>query len=180
MAMELFKPNKVCSLALSILVTSSLQAAPAAAPAKAAPTAGQILAGYQPVQKDVLIDRPEADEIAKCTIAIDKTGYIIRDGNGQMLRNFRDTNGDNTVDQWSYFKDGVEVYRDIDSTFNKTPDQARWLNTGGTRWGIDVNEDGKIDAWKRISAEEVTSELVAALRDNDRRGSNGCCSRPRN
>jgi thiol-disulfide isomerase/thioredoxin len=168
MAIELFKPNTVGLLALSLLIGGNLQAAPAAAPAKAGPTAAQILAGYQPVQKDVQIDRPEAAEIAKCTIAIDKTGYIVRDGSGQMLRNFRDTNGDNTVDQWSYFKDGVEVYRDIDATFNRTPDQARWLNTGGTRWGIDANEDGKIDAWKRISAEEVTAELVSALRDNDR------------
>ncbi len=168
MANELFKPNTVCSLALLLLMGGNLQAAPATAPAKAGPTPAQILAGYQPVQKDVQIDRPEAAEIAKCTIAIDKAGYIVRDGNGQMLRNFRDTNGDNTVDQWSYFKDGVEVYRDIDSTFNRTPDQARWLNTGGTRWGLDANEDGKIDAWKRISAEEVTAELVSALRDNDR------------
>lgn len=168
MAIELFKPQSVCLLALSLLIGGNLQAAPAAAPAKAGPTAAQILAGYQPVQKDVQIDRPEAAEIAKCTIAIDKTGYIVRDGSGQMLRNFRDTNGDNTVDQWSYFKDGVEVYRDIDTNFNRTPDQARWLNTGGTRWGIDANEDGKIDAWKRISAEEVTAELVSALRDNDR------------
>ncbi len=119
MAMELFKPQSVCSLALSILISGNLHAAPAAAPAKAGPTAAQILAGYQPVQKDVQIDRPDEAEIAKCTIAIDKTGYIVRDGSGQMLRNFRDTNGDNTVDQWSYFKDGVEVYRDIDSTFNR-------------------------------------------------------------
>ena len=29
----------------------------------------------------------------------------------QVLRNFLDTNGDNVVDQWCYFLDGVEVYR---------------------------------------------------------------------
>ena len=124
MAIELFKSHTVCSLALSLLIGGTLQAAPAAAPAKAGPTAAQILAGYQPVQKDVQIDRPEAAEIAKCTISrIGKTGYIVRDGSGQMLRNFRDTNGDNIVDQWSYYKDGVEVYRDIDSNFNRKADQ---------------------------------------------------------
>ena len=58
--------------------------------------------------------------------------------------------------------------RDIDSNFNKKADQHRWLNTAGTRWGIDTNEDGKIDAWKVISAEEATGELVAALAEKDR------------
>ena len=55
--------------------------------------------------------------------------------NGKILRKFVDTNGDNIVDQWGYFNDGVEVYRDIDSNFNGKADQYRWLNTAGTRWG---------------------------------------------
>jgi thiol-disulfide isomerase/thioredoxin len=74
------------------------------------------------------------------------------------------------VDQWCYFKDGIEIYRDIDSDFNGAADQYRWLGTSGTRWGIDKNEDGKIEQWKSISAEEVTIEIVEAvkLRDDDR------------
>ena len=55
------------------------------------------------------------------------------------------------------------VYRDIDSNFNGTPDQCRWFHTAGSRWGIDANEDGIIDSWKTISAEEVTAEVVAAI-----------------
>ena len=66
---------------------------------------------------------------------------MVKNGAGQMLRIFVDTNADNTVDQWSYYKDGVEVYRDIDSNHNGKADQCRWLNTAGTRWGIDKNED---------------------------------------
>ena len=50
------------------------------------------------------------------------------------------------VDQWCYYNDGVEVYRDIDTNFNKKADQFRWLNTAGSRWGIDANEDEKIDS----------------------------------
>jgi thiol-disulfide isomerase/thioredoxin len=153
------------SVAGSLFLGGSLLAAPAAP--QTGPTVQQVLA-HQPKQKDVLIDRPEGGELAKCTIAVTKTGYIVRDGEGQLLRDFKDTNGDNTVDQWSYYKDGVEVYRDIDTNFNFKPDQCRWLNTAGTRWGIDANEDGKVDSWKSISAEEVTAELVAALRDRDR------------
>ena len=84
-----------------------------------------------------------------------------------MLRQFVDSNNDNVVDTWSYFRGGLEVYRDIDANFNGKADQYRWFHTGGSRWGLDSNEDGKIDAWKTISAEEAAEEVVAALRTKD-------------
>ena len=84
-----------------------------------------------------------------------------------ILRKFVDTNDDNVVDQWSYYKDGIEVYRDIDSNFNGKADQYRWFHTGGSRWGFDPRETGVIQAWKMISAEEVTAEIVAAIATND-------------
>lgn len=172
MAIDLATSRLVAALALSLIATGSLPtlAAPAAnsPAAKSSGPSVQTILAYQPSQKDVPIDRPESAEIGKCTVSTNKSGYILRDADGDVLRHFADTNGDNSVDQWSYYKDGVEVFRDLDSNKNNKPDQCRWLNTAGTRWGIDANEDGKIDAWKVISAEEVTSELVAALRDRDR------------
>ena len=84
-----------------------------------------------------------------------------------ILRKFVDTNDDNIVDQWSYYKDGIEVYRDIDSNFNGKADQYRWFHTGGSRWGLDPRETGVIQSWKMISAEEVTAEIVAAIATND-------------
>ena len=86
---------------------------------------------------------------------------------GQSLRRFVDTNGDGALDLWCYFKDGLEVYRDVDSDFNRKADQYRWLNTAGTRIGIDKNEDGAVDAWQSISAEEATQEAVLALANDD-------------
>ena len=83
------------------------------------------------------------------------------------MRRFVDTNDDNVVDQWSYYKDGLEVYRDIDSNFNGKADQHRWFHTGGSRWGLDSSEDGVIDSWKAISAEEVSAEVVAAIAAHD-------------
>ena len=104
------------------------------------------------------------------------TGWVVKTDSGQVLRRFLDTNGDNKVDQWCYYKDGIETYRDIDGDFNNKADQYRWLGTAGTRWGLDEDENGRIDSWKSISAEEVTAEIVAALRDATPADSVACCS----
>ena len=86
----------------------------------------------------------------------------MRNPQGETLRRFADTNADNTVDQWCYFLDGVEVYRDIDANFNGKADQYRWFHTAGSRWGIDKDENRKIDAWKQISPHEVAEQVVIA------------------
>ena len=132
----------------------------------ASPSAEQALK-LLPMQKEVDFARPTAQQAAKCTIQARKIngrgGWIVEDADGQVLRKFVDTNADNVVDQWSYYKDGLEVYRDIDANFNGKADQYRWFHTAGSRWGLDKDENGEIDAWKMISAEEVTAEVVAAL-----------------
>lgn len=143
----------------------------AACQAMAATPSAQQALKLAPVQKGVEYDRPTAEEAAKCVITPQKNGkavgWIVESPDGTILRRFTDTNGDNLVDVWAYYKDGIEVYRDIDSNFNGKADQYRWFHTAGTRWGLDRNEDGTIDAWRSISAEEVSAEVVAALADRD-------------
>ena len=150
-------------LALPISATSVRAARPSAADALE----------LKPIQKEVEYDTPDADQAAKCTIAVLNSGQLsgweVRDPDGRILRRFLDTNRDNKVDQWCYFRNGIEVYRDIDSNFNRKADQYRWLGTAGTRWGIDTDEDGRIDHWKTISPEEVSAEIIAALRTRDSR-----------
>ncbi|MGA2032910.1 MAG: thioredoxin-like domain-containing protein [Thermoguttaceae bacterium] len=156
-------------LAIGLAVTIVLSGL-ARTSAAAAPSPEQALR-LAPTQKGVDYDRPKPEDISKCKIAArqiaGRIGWIVESPDGMILRRFLDTNGDNVVDQWSYFKDGVEVYRDIDSKFSGRADQFRWFNTGGTRWGIDTNGTGKIGAWKVISAEEATAEVVAALGNRD-------------
>jgi thiol-disulfide isomerase/thioredoxin len=124
-----------------------------------------------PVQQGIAFDSPEKEDVSKCNVVVETTGgvtgWVVRDVGGRLLRRFLDTNGDNKVDQWCYFANGIEIYRDIDANFNNKADQYRWLGTAGVRWGTDENEDGRIDAWKQISPEEVTEELVTALKDAD-------------
>lgn len=157
-------------LMLGIACTAAFfSAAPAFAQSKG-PTAETALK-LRPIQSDVDYDLPASDEQARCTIQAAKSGedkgWVVNNPVGQTLRRFVDTNGDNVVDQWCYYQNGLEVYRDIDSNFNGKADQYRWLNTSGSRWGLDENEDGKIDDWKHISAEEVTSEAVLAMANRD-------------
>lgn len=125
----------------------------------------------RPRQKDVDYDIPAANEHDKCKLAAYKegkvTGWVVTGPNGQVLRRFLDTDGNNVVDTFSYFKDGLEVYREIETNGNNKMDEFRWFNFGGTRWGVDSNEDGKIDHWKQISAEEVSRLAVAALVSQD-------------
>jgi thiol-disulfide isomerase/thioredoxin len=136
----------------------------------ATPTAEQALQ-LLPVQKGVEIAEPLPEEVEKCRItprkASGEVGWIVEDPAGVVLRAFLDTNNDNVVDQWSYFKGGLEVYRDVDRNFNGKADQFCWYHTGGSRVGLDQDENGIIDAWKSISAEEVSAEVVAALASRD-------------
>src|SRR5262249_53767972 len=85
------------------------------------------------------------------------------------LRMVQDTNGDQRIDVWCYYLDGVEVYREMDTNFTGKRNQFRWLNAGGMKWGVDLDQDGKIDNWKMISAEEVSQEILQSIITKDYR-----------
>lgn len=126
---------------------------------------------YKPRQAAVKFEEIPRDQFGECSIEETtregEKGFLVTGPNGQPLRWFADTNGDNKLDKWSYYHAGVEVYRELDTNFNGTADQYRWLNTEGLRRGDDKNEDGQIDAWSMISAEEVTAEVVRAAAKRD-------------
>ena len=126
--------------------------------------------GLKPKQS-VDYDIPDEQEAKAATLSMEKangmTSWVVRSAQGILLRRFADTNGNRVVDQWSYCKDGLEVYRDIDTDHNTNPDQCRWLGVAGSRWGIDANEDGSVDAWKVLSPEEATAEIIRALANRE-------------
>ena len=66
--------------------------------------------------------------------------------------------------------DAGSIWWDAD-LFTGKPDQYRWLNGGGSKWGIDDNKaarpDFHIDRWRVISAEEVSQEILQALITKD-------------
>ena len=128
----------------------------------------------QPKQEGIDYDTPEVADMAKCRIArsietFGVPGWILYDNTGRLVRILldRDKNGD--LDQWTYYKNGIEVYRDIDSDFDGKTDQYRWMGTSGRRWGLDKNQDGEVDSWQAISAEEVSEEVFLAFKTRDRK-----------
>ncbi len=126
-----------------------------------------------PKQKGVDFDTPAADDMKNCRIeraatAYKVPGWIIYDNTGRVVRVLLDRNKDRDLDEWSFYKNGIEVYRDVDSDFDGKKDQYRWMGSAGRRWGIDSNQDGTIDSWKAISAEEVAEEVFYAFQNNDR------------
>jgi hypothetical protein len=161
-----------CSLARKVgLLAACLVLGASVTPAWAAPTVNQMLS-YRPRQEGVDYTTPTGDAVNGCKVELVKgqrkgSGWLLRDDKGQPLRWFFDTNDDNKIDIWAYFKDGVEVYREIDTTFHGKPDQYRWLNSGGMKWGLDEKRDGKITTWKAISPEEVSQEVLQALVKKD-------------
>jgi thiol-disulfide isomerase/thioredoxin len=163
---------------LTALLTSCLLAAgsvPAWAQQQGTPTVEQMLdARFAPKQKDTLAAAPTAAELKGATVKAiagtraGSTGWELTDAKNQPVRRYFGGKGaKGGVDTWCYFKDGVEVYREIDTNNDGIPDQFRWLNAGGLKWGVDSNGDGKIDSWRIISAEEVGFEAFHALATND-------------
>ena len=139
-------------------------------------TAEQFLKNYPPKMDTVNCTTPSGAELPQCKVdnvvnSQGKTiGWKVVDSHGQTLRCFLDTIGSGRPNVSQYFKDGIEIYREIDSKGSGRPDQYRWVNEGGMKWGVDYSGRGRIDAWRIISAEEVAQEAFQAVvtRDYDR------------
>ena len=125
----------------------------------------------KPKQDEVDYDMPSKDQLKECKFekTTDRPGFVVYEESGRVLRQFYDNNRDGKLDQWSYFKNGMEVYRDIDANYDRKTDEYRWLGSGGTKWGLDPNQDGQIDTWRVISAEEVAYEVFQAIKYKDQR-----------
>jgi peroxiredoxin len=135
---------------------------------------------YQPRQDGIDYTRPTPEEQKACTMKLivgdraNSSGWLLLDPQGRPLRRFFDSNGDRNIDVWSYYKDGVEVYREFCVSVTSNPDQLpkepnnfRWLNSMGSKWGVSSAGNMKIDGWRMISSEEAAQEAFAAVVKND-------------
>ena len=147
---------------------------PAAAPAQV--TLEQIMETARPNLKGgpgVNIETPPKDQWDRCKfepVTGNAAGYVVVGPQGQTLRRVLDANGDGSINLFLYYDQGLEVYRewDADGAENGTKNNNfRWVNLGGTRWGVDTDGDLKIDEWKRISAQEAGRVAAEALLDDD-------------
>jgi hypothetical protein len=155
--------------------------AAAALPARGAgndPPPVSVMLKYKPAQEGVVYTIPKPEEEAGLKVEFVKlagggTGWVLRDAAGKPLRLFANSSPSAThksPDTWCYYKDGVEVYREVEGetkNYLGKPDQFRWLNAAGSKWGVDEAKEGKIKSWKAISPEEVSQEALQALAAKD-------------
>jgi thiol-disulfide isomerase/thioredoxin len=141
-----------------------------------APKAEAVLARL-PGVPGVNVTTPAASEMASCKAEVRQweagkdgvkpKGVIVTDAAGRKLRQFIDTTGGDKWNILSYFVEGVEAFREVDNNGNGKPDVFRWLGVNGGKQGVDANEDGVIDQWLSITAEEVSHEVFAAVAAKD-------------
>jgi thiol-disulfide isomerase/thioredoxin len=163
-------------LLLGCLAPASAQTGDKFSPAyKSRPEDVDAVLKYRPRLDGIDYSRPTPDEQKACTMKLilgerqGSTGWLLLDPQGRPLRRFLDTNADQQIDVWSYYKDGVEVFREIDSKMVKgaeKADQFRWLNSAGSKWGV-LGASGKFESWKMISAEEAVQEAYQAIATRD-------------
>ena len=128
----------------------------------------EVVLARAPIQPGVIVATPTVADIAACKVEqmswpAGAKGVVVTDGAGKKLRQFIDTTGGSKYNIYSYFVDGVESYREMDSRGTGKPDQFRWLGVNGSKWGADLDGNGTIDDWIAISPEEVSQELFAAI-----------------
>jgi Thioredoxin-like len=150
-----------------------------------------VILSYKPAQKGVEYTMPSSGEVATCTIELEETGkaatgkattaWVVKDARGAILRKFHDTLGAGGVNMYAYYKDGEEVYREMAHPKPRLNpktgmqeqvqvfDEYRWLGPNGSKWGVDLDGDGKIDTWLVISPEELSQELLAAVIAKDKK-----------
>ncbi len=129
-----------------------------------------VLLDLKPTQKGIAYTTPSPQEVEKCTVESVRgpkgnPGWALKDPKGALLRKV--LFGAQRPDQWSYYKDGMEVYRESDTNGNGRPDRFAWLNSNGMKVGIDKNEDGTLDGWQAMSVEELSQEVIKALAAKD-------------
>src|SRR5437879_4436217 len=157
--------------ALLGLVTLGLLAGTGSALAQT-PSVVEMLS-IKPKFDDVAISNPAADELKDCQVRPiyngekKSVGVELIDGRKQIVRRYFASKIPAKMNVWCFYKDGVEVFRQIDSNLDGKVDQYRWLGSAGMKWGVSANQDGKIDSWRMISAEEVAQEAFTALASAD-------------
>ena len=176
-----FSPSRFSPrAALRALAGSAVLAAAGTAPA-APPEAAAILGAYEPKVvggAGVNIETPPRDQWEQCEVTAisgQDSGWQVAGPQGQLLRRVVDADGDQTIELFIYYDQGMEVYREWDSAVvnggksnaEVTADNFRWVNFGGTKWGVDLDGDRKVDRWNRISAAEAGTVAAQAVIDGD-------------
>jgi tetratricopeptide (TPR) repeat protein len=136
------------------------------------PTPQQLLAlRPTPHGAAVLYSTPADAELPQCKVELATTpkgsAWVLKDPQGRLLRKVAFNDGGKSPNEFSFYRDGLEVYREVISSGKKQPDRFYWLGLGGMKIGVDTAGDRKIDQWQAISVEELSQEVVRAVASKD-------------
>lgn len=109
------------------------------------------LMSVKPKQTDARYDSPNAKQISSLRLKeMDdgSRGFQVENESGTIYRQFVDLNGDNKTDNWIFFQDGKESYREVDLDFDGKVELYQYTIGKRIRYGIDEDQDGTIDAWE--------------------------------
>ena len=88
-----------------VLAVLSVDAAGRVALAAADAPSVKLALSFQPVH-GASVAQPKPEEYDRCKVEVERTGkasgWVVTGPNGEVVRRFIDTNGDNVVDQWRY------------------------------------------------------------------------------
>ena len=77
-----------------------------------------------PSQKGIDVDTLTEQEIQSATLQkIGARGYILKNSAGVIIRTLFDTDGDGQLDFWGFYKNGVEVYYEMDTDADRIADR---------------------------------------------------------
>ncbi len=118
-----------------------------------------------------MYDKVAEKDIANCSGKYETRngfeGLVIYGPNGQPLRRFADHNGDRSVDQWCYYKTVSKSIATSIAILMELPTSIDGLELQGHAGRSTRMKTERWDPWKVISAEEVTMEVVEAIKARD-------------
>src|SRR5438270_8328248 len=113
---------RMATVRVGVRFAGCLLACGFAAAAVAAPPAPNQMLNFRPRQEGIAYSTPVEAETSLCKVELvtgpgPGSGWLLRDPRGLPLRKFVASKGSKAnIDIWSYYQDGVEIYREMDST----------------------------------------------------------------
>lgn len=105
---------------------------------------------FEPAHADAPYEQVDLDklDLVRCYKTQAPKGFLFAYPNGRVLRWYGDVNGDNRLDHWVFFDQGLPSYCESDANNDRKADRFYIYENGRLAGqGLDNDRDGKADNW---------------------------------